>query len=80
MNAATLAEFNQRGFPYIVDICSQAELAVLRAALPTIVGPSNYAPELRDLQCRQRAAAIGVAVGEKCPAASSAGSSILPVT
>jgi ectoine hydroxylase-related dioxygenase (phytanoyl-CoA dioxygenase family) len=28
------------------------------ATLPTIVNPSNYAPELRDLPCRQRAAAI----------------------
>jgi ectoine hydroxylase-related dioxygenase (phytanoyl-CoA dioxygenase family) len=28
------------------------------AALPTIVAPSNYAPELRDLPCRQRATAI----------------------
>ena len=87
VNAATLAEFKQRGFSYIVDICTQSELAALRAALgrlfaertglkegmyydmvehdaqeppalPTIVAPSNYAPELRDLPCRQRAAAI----------------------
>ena len=87
VSAGTLAEFKQRGFSYIVDICTPAELAVLREALgrlfaeriglkegmyydmvehnaqeppalPTIVAPSNYAPELRDLPCRQRAAAI----------------------
>jgi hypothetical protein len=87
VHAEALAEFKQRGFSYIVDLCTPSELAVLREALgrlfaeriglkegmyydmvehdgqeppalPTIVAPSNYAPELRDLPCRQRAAAI----------------------
>jgi Phytanoyl-CoA dioxygenase (PhyH) len=38
------------------DMVEQGEQAP--PALPTIVGPSNYAPELRDLPCRQRATAL----------------------
>ena len=33
VHAEALAEFKQRGFSYIVDICTPAELTVLRAAL-----------------------------------------------
>jgi ectoine hydroxylase-related dioxygenase (phytanoyl-CoA dioxygenase family) len=87
LSAAEVAEFRQRGFAYVTDICGKSELAVLRSALerlfreqtgltegafydmvehdradmprlPTIVGPSNYAPELRNLPCLQRATAI----------------------
>jgi ectoine hydroxylase-related dioxygenase (phytanoyl-CoA dioxygenase family) len=86
--AATLAEFNERGFTCLPQISSPAELQELRAifeqlfmkragrkegmqydilghdedqaeqSLPTIINPSNYAPALRHLQCRDNAAAI----------------------
>lgn len=87
LSAAEVAEFRQRGFMYISDICSPSELSALRSALerlfrertglregafydmvehdcaetpklPTIVSPSTYATELRNLPCLKRATAI----------------------